>query len=390
MTNTVKVALVHDWLLGMRGGERCLEVLCSIFPDADIYTAFYREEKISRAITSHQIFASPMNYLPFRQYYYRYLLPFYPLVARAVSRSIERRHVQGEYDLVISVSHCLAKNITVPKGLYHLCYCLTPMRYIWDKYDSYFAGHAFEPAIARVAHKLRAWDCLGQLGVDKFIAISEFVRKRINLVYGCDAGVVYPPVGSDWITPREANERGEGFLCVSALVPYKNVELIVKTFNELPFTLTVVGDGPLRKKLQGIAKENIRFLQHISDGELGALYRRTKALVFAAEEDFGMVPVEAQAAGRPVICYGKGGVLETVRGGIERPTGVFFRELTVDSLRKAVLDFLGRQEQFTVDNSLAQARRFSVDRFTSEFERLVEDLGIRLPEKLAALKVVGR
>jgi len=359
----------------MRGGERCLEVLCGMFPRAEIFTAFLRREAMVPDIARCEITVSPLNSLPFCRAYYRYLLRLYPAAAQALGRSLARSFAAKNYDLVISVSHCLAKNVPVPHGVHHLCYCLTPMRYIWDKYDSYFAHHRFEPIISRVAARLRQWDREQTAGVTNFVAISRFVAKRIETTYGRSADVIYPPVRSDWIAPRKENEKGEGFLCVSACVPYKNVDLIVRAFNELPYRLTVVGQGPMLGLLMKLARSNIRFVQQVSDVELGRLYRQSQALVFAAEEDFGMAPVESMAAGRPVICYGRGGVLETVRASGERPTGVYFEELTPEALRAAVRDFVRRQHEFSVDNSLEQAEKFSLPRFQHEFAALLDRAG---------------
>ncbi len=371
----MKVALIHDWLLGMRGGERCLEVLCQMFPGADIFTAFYQPGRVSKEISRHQIFVSSLNKLPQCSNYYRYLLPLYPFAARTLARSLGKQFVAQRYDMVISVSHCLAKNVAMPRGVFHLCYCLTPMRYIWDMYGSYFAQHPFEPLIARVAGRLREWDRQCAADVDQFVAISDFVRQRISRVYGRDAEVIYPPVRTEWIKPRRDSDAGAGFLCVSALVPYKNVETIIGAFNGLGHKLTVVGDGPLRKKLKMAAGSNILFRSKVSDSELAELYKNCRALVFGAEEDFGMVPVEAQAAGCPVICYGRGGVLETVRAGGDAPTGVFVKEPTVAAFQKGVLEFIDRQGDFTVHNSVQQAGEFSLARFQNDLMGLLGRLG---------------
>lgn len=372
----MKVALIHDWLLGMRGGERCLEVICRFFPQAELYTAFYLPDQISTQINRHQVYESTLNRLPLVEKYYRYLLPLYPYAARSLERTMRKHSSHKNYDLVLSISHCLAKNIAVSEGAVHLCYCLTPMRYIWDQYDAYFANSRFEPVIRRIAPGLREWDleCAGR--VTHFVGISEFIKERIRKVYGRSAEVIYPPVSTEWISARAPADCGEGFLSVNALVPYKNVDLIVRAFNRLGYPLTVVGTGPERAKLERLAASNIRFLGRVSAAELALLYRSSKALVFAAEEDFGMTPVEMQAAGRPVICYGKGGVLETVSIDAKRRTGTYFPELSVEALCAAVEDFINRQQDFAVDNCLEQSRKFSLERFVAQFSGLLISLGL--------------
>ena len=371
----MRVAIIHDWLLGMRGGERCLEVLGALFPEADLYTLFYDRCSVSPAISAHNIVASAFDKLPFRRHYYRHLLPFYPLAVRSLEQSLAKAHGEHAYDLVISVSHCAAKNVAVPAGAFHLCYCLTPMRYIWDQYERYFADRPLEPLVRPVARALRHWDSVHAQSVDHFVAISEFVRARIRTVYRRNADVIFPPVATEWITPSAAEEKGEGFLCVSALVPYKNIAAIVEAFNRLGKKLTIVGRGPEGNRLKRLAKRNITFVDYVSDQGLAALYRGSEAMVFAAEEDFGMAPVEMQAAGRPVICLGRGGALETVTADPKNPTGIFFSSLDPEVIVRAVQDFLDRQSEFSVDNCLMQARRFSLEHFVTQFSDLISSLG---------------
>ncbi len=376
----MRVALVHDWLLGMRGGERCLEVLCQMFPDADVYTAFYNPENITAPIKRHRVRVSSLGRLPNVSAYYRWLLPLFPFASRSLSRAIRLQHQKAPYDLVISVSHCLAKNIEVPAGVPHLCYCLTPVRYFWDHFESYFGTRPIRPLAQLIISGLRKWDLRGARGVSRFIGISEYIANRIQRIYGEAAGVAYPPVRTDWITPRAAAEEGEGFLCVNALVPYKNVELVLEAFLQLPYDLTIIGDGPERERLRTLARKKkvggkIRFLSKLSDEQLAAEYRQAKALVFAAEEDFGMVPVEMQAAGRPVIAYGRGGALETVAVKGAQPSGLYFSELTADSICAAVQDFILRQGEFTLDNCRAKAQQFNLKRFQQDFLAEVCGLG---------------
>ena len=375
----MRLAIVHDWLTGMRGGERCLEVLCAMYPGADIYTMISSTENLSPLINDCKITESFAQRLPGVKKYYRYLLPVYPQIARNVERKIHAAHQRDPYDLVVSVSHCFAKNVKAPAGVKHLSYCLTPMRYIWDQYDAYFAEHRFEPLISKVAAALRPWDVKNSDNVDSFIGISDFVAKRIGRVYQRDAGVIFPPVTTDWISPRAEHDVGEGFLCVNALVPYKNVHLVVEAFNANGLPLTVIGSGPEAPRLRQMARPNIRFLENIDDEQLASFYQSSKAMVFAAEEDFGMTPVEMQAAGRPVIAYGRGGALETVSTASGVETGVFFGELTAEAINEAVDSFLDQQHEFTVNNCCRQARKFSLETFVRSFTEAVSELGVDSP-----------
>ncbi|MBP9837185.1 MAG: glycosyltransferase [Proteobacteria bacterium] len=367
----MRVAIVHDWLVGMRGGERCLEIITEIIPNADIYTLFLERDNLSPALQAQKIYPSVLQKLPFVNKYYRYLLPFYKFAVEDINQKLQAE----KYDLVISISHCVAKNITPPRGAYHLCYCLTPARYFFDHYETYFSGKKLEPLIRQVVSYLRKWDLEKVVSVDKFCAISNFVKERIANIYKRDAEVVYPPVRQDWPAANIKTNNPQGFLCVSALVPYKNVELIVDAFNVLSLPLTIVGSGPEEKKLKKKAKNNIKFVDFVDDEELSDIYAGAQAFVFAAKEDFGITPVEAQAHGKPVVCFGEGAVLETVVGKGPESTGVFFYDLSVEGLIDAVKHFYHRQEEITVDNCLRQAEKFSVEIFKDNFRELLKDSG---------------
>lgn len=368
----------------MRGGERCLEVICSLFPGCDIYTLFHDPSGISETINRHRIIPSRLNFLPGASGAYRHLLPFYDLGIRDLSAKLRREGaapkgsaLQG-YDLVISVSHCVAKNIRVPESVPHLCYCLTPMRYLWDQYDAYFSGRPLEPIIRLVLSGLRRVDVECSRRVDRYLAISNFIRDRIKRCYGAESEVVYPPVRTDWIeaavTPSAPPAADSRFICVSALVPYKNVHLVVEAFNRMGLPLDLIGTGPEESRLRALAGPAIRFIGAVTDSELARRYSEAKGLVFAAVEDFGMVPVEVQAAGRPVIALGRGGALETVIGSGPNKTGLFFPEATPESIIQAVEDFMGRQSEFSVDNCLNQGRSFSSARFADGFIAALEGL----------------
>jgi len=318
----VKIAIVHDWLVGMRGGEKCLEVLCAMYPKADIFTLIHNRNEISATINRHKVIPSKLQSLPGVNKFYRYLLPVMPAVAREISRKL------GDYDLVISISHCFAKNIQVPEGVPHICYCLSPMRYIWDQYDSYFKGRRIEPLVRPVASMLRNWD-RGVNGITRLVGISEFVRERIKNCYGVDAEVIYPPVD-----------------CAS------------------------FGSEELKKTSKG-EDFNVTFKSFVAEEELRRLYRTSRAMVFAAEEDFGITPVENQAAGRPVIALGKGGALETI---VEGKSGIFFDAPSVESVKAAVLQFVERENEFHEEDCISNAIKFSVPRFEKSFSELVDQV----------------
>ncbi|MDD8019440.1 MAG: glycosyltransferase [Bacteroidota bacterium] len=323
----MKIALVHDWLTGMRGGEKCLEVLCELFPDAPIYTLLHNKGAMSPLIESKKIFTSFINNLPAKQKQYRKYLPLFPF---AIAQFDLR-----EYDLVISTSHAVAKNVRVRKDAVHICYCFTPMRYIWDMYEQYFgkgkAGVGTRTAMKIIAPLLRWWDVKTASNVTYFIAISDEVRGRIKKHYNRLADMIYPPVDTEQFQLSAIEENF--YLIVSALVPYKRVDLAVEVFNANGKRLVIAGTGPEANTLKSIAKLNITFLGWQSDEELVQLYSRCKALIFPGEEDFGIVPLEAMASGKPVVAFAKGGAIETI---IDGKTGVFFKEQTASQLQSAL------------------------------------------------------
>jgi glycosyltransferase involved in cell wall biosynthesis len=302
-----RVALVHDWLTGLRGGEKCLEVLCQAFPSATLYTLVHKSGSTSSTIERMAIRTSPLQRLPGATRHYRNLLPLMPLAAR----SWRPRGV----DLVVSLSHCVAKAVRVPEGVPHVCYCFTPMRYAWDGRDAYldaWAGRPLRRALARtLLDRLRAWDRATAARVSHFVAISETVRDRIARCYGRDSRVIPPPVDTSFYTP-DGGPRDGPYLCVSALVPYKKVEHAVLACSATGRPLTVIGAGPERPRLERLAGPSVRFLGWQPDEVVRDHYRRCRALLFPGEEDFGIVPAEALACGAPVIALGRGGAAETV------------------------------------------------------------------------------
>jgi glycosyltransferase involved in cell wall biosynthesis len=354
----MKVALVHDWLTGMRGGEKVLEELCGIFPQADIFTLVHVAGSVSSVIESHKIHTSPLQKFPDVERRYRHYLPLMPW-------AVGRLNLSG-YDLVISSSHCVAKGAKAPAGVPHVCYCHTPMRYVWDQYSDYFGpGRASAPvrgAMAVLAPALRRWDVKTAGGVTRFIANSNNVRDRIRRFYGRDADVVYPPVDTDrFALSPEAPE--DFYLMVTAFAPYKRVDVAIQAFRRMNKRLVLVGGGQEERRLKALAGTRTEFKGWAPAERLAEFYARCRALVFPGEEDFGIVPVEAMASGRPVIAYGRGGALETVKEG---ETGVFFHAQTPDSLTEAVRRF--ESMRFDPARIRAHALRFGKQRFRNEME----------------------
>lgn len=369
----IRVALVHDWLTGMRGGEKCLEAFCELFPRADLYTLISLPEKVSPTIRSANIHCSWLNGLPKVQNYYRYCLPLFP-------NAIERFNLEN-YDLVLSSSHCVAKGV-FPHGALHISYIHAPMRYVWDMYDAYFGPDS--AWLARTGmffwrKYLQTWDRRSSERVDFFLANSRNVAAKVRSLYGRDATVIHPPV--DFENFSLVHEQAPYFLLVSALVPYKRIDLAVTAFNRLRLPLKVVGDGPVRRKIESMAGPNIEFLGWVDHDALPRLYASCQALILPGEEDFGIAPLEAQASGRPVIAYGKGGVLESVvplsfSDGCAKPpgepTGIFFPELNSESLMEAVLFFQKKNHKFDPASIRHHASHFSRDRFKAEIRDYIE------------------
>lgn len=355
----MKVVLVHDWLIHMRGGEKVLEALAEIFPDAPIYTLFYDRAKLSPMLKNRTVHASFLQNVPGILKFYRWLLPFMPIIIQ----SLKIDHA----DLVISTSHCVAKGIPIPKGAKHICYCHTPMRYLWGFEDEYFGKF---PGVVRIFIRwiftfLRQWDLESNQHVDLFIANSENVRTRIQKYYRRDATVIYPPADVDFFKP--SNLKKDFYLVVSAFVPYKKIDLVIEAFNGLDRKLMIVGEGPLDSVYRQLKKNpDILFLGSVSDTKLRELYAEAKAVIFPTEEDFGIVPVEAQSAGTPVIAYGKGGALESVK------TGLFFSEQTAESLRRAVLEF--EKKEFDLSSISAKVLIFSRQSFKQTIRKHIQRL----------------
>jgi glycosyltransferase involved in cell wall biosynthesis len=368
----MKIAIIHDWLTGMRGGEKCLEVFCRLLPGADLFTLVHATGSVSPAIEKMRPNVSFLQYLPFAKEKYRYYLPLMPLAAELLDLR--------EYDFILSSSHCVAKGVLKKSGATHLSYCYTPMRYIWDQYDQYFGGENSGSVASKVMPHLvpilRRWDVHSSRRVDQFIAISKHVKKRIQKYYNRDAKVIYPPVDTNFYSPT--GEKPQNFfLMVSAFAPYKRLDLAVEAFNKLRYPLKIIGEGQDSTKLKRLAGPNIEFLGWLPDRSIRSYYARCRAFIFPGEEDFGITPLEAQAMGRPVIAYGRGGILETVNPDIStwkpeydipkeathRPTGMFFAEQTVGGLISAVRDFESIENGFDPKAARQNALKFDTEIF---------------------------
>ncbi len=332
-TKKLNIAIVHDWLTGMRGGEKVLEVLCELYPGATLVTLLHNQGMLSATIEKMKIQTSFIDRLPMKEKKYRNYLPIFPLAIELIDFS--------KYDLIISTSHCVAKGAQPGKNGLHICYCHTPMRYVWEMYDEYFgkdkAGFITRAAMKIFAPFLRWWDVRTSSRVHKYIANSYNVAGRIKQYYNRQADVIHPPVDASLFQLSETHK--DYFLIVSALVPYKKVEIAIEAFNQIGKKLVIIGTGPESEKLQTIAKKNIEFLGWKNDNELAEFYAGCRALLFPGVEDFGIVPLEAMACGKPVIAFGKGGALETVINEGANATGIFFYEQTPDSLIKVIENF---------------------------------------------------
>jgi glycosyltransferase involved in cell wall biosynthesis len=358
-----RVVLVHDWLTGMRGGEKCLEVLCRHWPHARLFTLLHRPGSVAPAIERLRRRTSFLQRLPGAHRHYRYLLPLMPL-------AVETWRLPP-CDLVVSFSHCVAKAARPPAGVPHVCYCFTPMRYAWHLRDAYFGPDRLPGIRSRVAGSLlallRAWDRYTADRVTHFLGISWTVQQRIADCYGRPSTVIYPPVDTDFYCPAPV-PREDYYLAVSAFAPYKRLDLAVAACRRLRRPLVVIGTGQDEARLRAGAGPTVRFLGWQPDLVIRDHLRRCRALLFPGEEDFGIVPVEAQACGAPVVAFGRGGATETVvpPGGRAGPTGLWFEEQTVECLAEALRALERAAGDFDPAAARRQAQRFNQARFAGE------------------------
>jgi len=366
----MKVAIVHDWLNQYGGAEIVLEVLKEMFPEAPVYTSIYWPQVMPEKYRNWDIRTSFMNRLPLVKSHHQLFLPLYPLAFEGFDFS--------EFDLVISNKSGFCHGITTLPETIHICYCLTPTRFIWD-----YHGYIKREGLARLMrwllppflNYLRLWDKAAADRADFIVAISQEVKKRISKYYRRESVVIYPPVFTSRFKPSP--EQDDYFLVASRLVPYKRIDIAVEAFNRLKLPLLIVGEGRDRKSLEAMAGPNVRFLGKVSQEELARLYARCRALIFPGQEDFGIAAVEVQAAGRPVIAYAAGGALDTV---IECETGLFFYEQTPEALAETVREFI-KHADFKPETIRANALRFDVDRFKERFRGLITMAFHSLPER---------
>lgn len=356
----MKIAIVHDWLTNMGGAENIIKIFTKIFPDAPVYTMVYNKKRMERYFDSIKVIPSFIQKMPFGVGKYTAYLPLMPLAAESFDLS--------DYDVVISSSTSCAKGVLTRADTLHICYCNTPMRYAWDFYFDYIKGKNIvsRTLISWFMHYIRLWDVVSSNRVDYFIANSYNVGRRIEKHYRRTSDVIYPPVNVNFYTPE--GEPEDYYLIVSRLVSYKRIDIAVKAFNELGLPLVIIGEGNELKALKELAKGNIKFLGRLSNEEVREYYRKCKAFIFSGEEDFGITPLEAQACGRPVIAYGKGGALETV---VDGKTGLFFGHQDKDSLIEAVKRF----EKLSFDSSVIRkhAEQFDEDVFIEKFKNYVNE-----------------
>ena len=364
----MRVALVHDWIVARRGGERVLEALAELFPDAELFTLLYDAERGPPSLRTRRVHASLLNRLAPIRRHHRPFLPLFPA-------AIESLDLSG-FELVISSSHCVAKGVRIPAGARHLSYVHAPMRYMWDRFDDYFGpGRASLPVqlSARALRPwLQRWDRRSASRVDRFVANSHYIAGRIAQHYGRTAQVVYPPVELERFSGPDAPGGGEGgyFLWMGAFAPYKRLDVALEAFRRTGLPLWIVGSGQDEAKVRGPLPSNIRFRGAALDAEIPALYRHARALVFPGEEDFGITPLEAQASGRPVIALARGGALETVTP----ETGLLYRDPGVDGLVGALEAFPVFERRFDPVKAREQAALFTRRRFQDGIRAEVDAL----------------
>ncbi len=377
----MRVAIVHDWLAGMGGGEKCLEAFCEIYPEADVFTLLHVPGAVSGAIERHRIHTSPLQWIPGAARRYPRMLPLMPTAVRMLPL--------GEYDFILSSSRCVAKGAKGGHGAYHLSYCHTPMRYAWSAYEERRArlGGAARWLFPHLVEYLRRWDNESNKGVHDFVANSHTVAERIRRYYGREAEVLHPPVDTEFYRPQ-GGRASDYYLMVTAFAPYKRVDAAVEAFGRLGRPLKVVGAGPDFERVRALGKSNVEFLGWQDDETIRELYGGCRAFILPGEEDFGITPLEAQACGRPVLALGAGGALETVVGvnaeeyeappgftpageatdGETAPTGMFFPCSAPEHIEEAVRRFEKMEDRFSPEAARRQAERYNREDFKKAAE----------------------
>lgn len=361
----MKVAVIHDWLNGYRGGEIVLDSILKLYPNADLFTLFYKKGSLNSNIESRKIYTAFTDKLPFPSKY-RLYLPLFPT-------AIETFDLR-EYDLVISSSHCVAKGVITSPDSVHISYIHSPMRYVWDLYYDYFpqaSGLKFF-FTELVSNYLRNWDVSSSTRVDQFTCNSEFISRRIRKFYRRESEVIYPPCLPENYKV-EFESKDDYYLIVSAFAPYKRIDLAIEAFSLNKKKLLIIGGGQDETKLKKTVPKNIEFLGKLNREETVKYYKKAKAFIFPGLEDFGIAPVESQAYGTPVIAFGKGGALETV---VQNKTGIFFEEQTIQSLNQAILNF--EKSEFKKIDFQKNINRFTEEKFIQKLKKQVDKLVKRL------------
>jgi len=368
----MRIAIIHEWLVTYAGSERVLEQMLAVYPDADLFCVIdFLDDQSRDFILGKKPTTTFIQHLPKARLKYRSYLPLMPL-------AIEQLDLSG-YDLVISSSHAVAKGVLTGPDQLHVSCIYSPIRYAWDLQNQYLKEAGLDRGVKGwlakwILHKIRLWDARTANGVDSFIAISHFIARRIKKVYRRESTVIYPPVDIHAFT--QVDNKESFYLAASRMVPYKRIDLIVEAFSKMPDRrLVVIGDGPEFDKVKAKAGKNIEILGYQEFGVLKDHMQRARAFVYAAEEDFGIIPLEAQACGTPVIAFGKGALLETIRdlASHEEPTGVFFKSQTVESIKETVEYFEKNMEGITPEACRKNAERFAPEVFRENFSRFVED-----------------
>jgi glycosyltransferase involved in cell wall biosynthesis len=375
--NDMRVAIVHHWLISRAGGERVFDAIASIFPTADVFTLFLDKQRLPPWLRKRKITTSFLDKIPIAKKAHRHFLPFYPL-------AVEMLDLSG-YDLVITSDSGPMKGVLTDPHSTHICYCHSPMRYVWDGYAAYHRSMSplAQTIFGVTSHYVRNWDYAAAQRVDHFIANSHYVAGRIRKYYRRESTVIHPPINTS--QSYLAGKRENYYLAVGRLVTYKRTDILINACSRLGRKLVIVGDGPERKRLEKQSAKNVEFLRELDDLELGKVYAQCRALLFAADEDFGMVALEAQSYGRPVIAFGKGGSLETVIGTyppVDQPraagdpamTGVFFEEQTAESLARAILSFESCEEMFLPHRIQSHARRFDTSIFLGRIHDYINNV----------------
>jgi len=364
-------AIIHEWLVTIAGAESVLQSIYKLYPGT-IYTLFHDPASIrGSSFENAKIITSMLQRIPMSKKHHRAFLPLYPM-------AIEQFDLR-DHKLVISSSYAVAKGVLTSSDQLHICYCHSPMRYIWDLTFQYLEASGLQSGVKSfivraLFHYMRLWDASSSIRVNQFVANSQYIADRIQKCYNRPATVIYPPVDVDHFSVSDKRENY--FITVSRLVPYKRLDLIVAAFNELGLQLMVVGDGPAKKQLKQMAKQNITFMGHLASPELEKYVQKARAFIFSAEEDFGIVNVEAQACGVPVIAFGRGGALETV---IKDKTGIFFYRQDIGSIINAVTRFLAKEDTFDPQMIRKNAEQFPRERFEREFKAFVDDAWEKFP-----------